>query len=74
MAVIVQSERWCEVPLPGGAEGNCTICDEAAITLCESCGKAVCDLHEIACSQCGRSYCATCEHACVVGQPLRKAA
>ena len=74
MTLIVQSERWCEVPLAGPEKGNCTQCHAAAITLCEACGTAVCDLHEVVCSQCGRSYCSGCEHACVAGPRFRKAA
>ncbi len=74
MTLIVQSERWCEMPLTPSDASNCKQCNEAAVIVCESCGSAVCDIHEIVCGQCGRSYCSRCQHACVSGQPLRKAA
>jgi hypothetical protein len=74
MTLNVQSERWCEMYLPGIDKSNCTRCHEAALTVCEACGSAVCDAHEVVCGQCGRSYCSQCEHACVAGQPRRKAA
>jgi len=74
MTLIVQSERWCEMFLSGAEKSNCTQCHQAAVTVCEGCGTAVCDLHEIICSRCGRGYCSQCEHACVSGQPLQRAA
>lgn len=74
MALIVESERWCEVTMANSPAGNCTLCHEAAVTICEACGTAVCDMHENVCYQCGRSYCSQCPHACLAGPPVRKAA
>lgn len=74
MTLLVQAERWCEMPLAAVEQGNCPQCHEAALTICEACGTAVCDAHEVICGQCGRSYCSRCEHACVAGQPWRQAA
>ena len=74
MSLIVQSERWCEVTLPGSKAGNRTLCHEAAITVCEACGAAVCDMHENMCNRCGRSYCPQCRHACLAGPGFMRAA
>jgi hypothetical protein len=74
MTLVVQSERLCEVPLRDVEQGNCSQCREAALTVCEACGVAVCDVHEVICGLCGRSYCSHCEHACVAGAQWRTAA
>ena len=74
MALIVYSERWCEVTLVASETGICASCQQAALTICEACGVAVCDLHEIMCGRCGRSYCRDCQHACVAGPALGKVA
>jgi hypothetical protein len=73
MTLVVQSERWCEAVITSKSD-SCTRCDGAAVTICEACGTAVCDAHEVVCGHCGRSYCSQCQHACVAGQPFRKAA
>jgi predicted sulfurtransferase len=75
MTLIVESERWCEVPLSVPSDnGDCTVCNEAALTLCQSCGMAICDEHEKLCQRCGQSYCSKCQHACVQNAVRRKAA
>lgn len=74
MALVVQAERWCEVPVPAVGNGKCQQCRQAALAICEGCGAAVCDAHELVCEQCGRTYCSRCEHACLAGKPLPKAA
>jgi len=63
MALVVDAERWCGSIAP--ATSNPPICcGDVAITLCDSCGVPLCEVHEIVCATCSASTCGNCQHAC----------
>ena len=60
MPLRVYAERWCECRL----DDNSDPCGDVAISLCEDCGTAVCESHELVCANCQAITCRECEHAC----------
>lgn len=65
MTVKVDAERWCECVIsPGSVRNQAVHCRDVAISLCESCGTALCESHEILCISCSSATCLNCEHAC----------
>jgi len=60
MPLRVDAERWCECRL----NDNSACCGDVAISLCEDCGTAVCESHELVCTNCEAITCRECEHAC----------
>ena len=60
MSLQVDAERWCECRL----NGNSDCCGDVAISICEGCGAAVCETHELVCANCEAITCRECEHAC----------
>ena len=65
MTLKIEAERWCEcVIAPGPVRARPLPCGEVAISLCEECGTALCQSHEILCSHCLGVTCLNCDHAC----------
>ncbi len=65
MTLSIDAERWCECVIGPGAIRNQSLrCGDIAISLCECCGVALCEAHEIVCSFCLCATCLKCDHAC----------
>jgi hypothetical protein len=65
MTLKVDAERWCECVIsPGSLKNRPVRCGDVAISVCESCGAALCESHEILCIRCSSATCLNCEHAC----------
>lgn len=66
MAPLIQAERWCEEVVQRSVTTLRAIrCGTAAVTLCASCDRAVCDAHESFCVRCKKSFCRRCDHTCL---------
>jgi hypothetical protein len=64
MTLIVNSERWCEAASEVESQDRGRCCGDVATSVCEVCGVALCDAHEICCLICFGVTCSTCDHAC----------
>jgi len=65
MTLSVDAERWCECVIGPGADRNQPLrCGDVAIELCEGCGIALCESHEIVCGRCTCVTCLNCNHVC----------
>lgn len=51
MTFSIDAERWCECVIGSGTVRNRPLrCGDIAISLCQSCGIALCESHETLCS------------------------
>jgi hypothetical protein len=65
MTLKIEAERWCDcVIAPGPVRDQALRCGEVAISLCDGCGTALCESHEILCSNCLGLTCLNCDHVC----------
>jgi predicted sulfurtransferase len=65
MTLKIEAERWCDcVIAPGPVRDQPLRCGEVALSLCDGCGTALCESHEILCSHCLGVTCLNCDHAC----------
>jgi hypothetical protein len=65
MTLSIDAERWCECVIGPGAVRNRPLrCGDVATSLCEGCGIALCESHEIFCDRCKRITCLKCDHDC----------
>ena len=61
----VESERWCESAIgPPASLDHFACCGAVATSLCEACGQALCERHEVLCPACYGVTCPTCDHVC----------
>ena len=61
----VDSERWCEsVISPPASLDWSACCADVATSLCEACGQALCETHEVLCPTCFGVTCPNCDHVC----------
>jgi hypothetical protein len=72
----VDSERWCESVIdPPASLDQFACCGDVATSVCEACGQALCETHEVLCPICYGVTCSTCDHVCrLTPQDHRKAA
>ena len=65
MALLIDSERWCEQAVGRSVTSLRTIrCGDVATHLCASCGRGLCESHEQFCKLCQRAFCSRCDHEC----------
>jgi hypothetical protein len=65
MTLSIDSERWWEWVIgPGSLRDLPVRCGDVAISLCEGCGVALCESHELRCGNCSRATCLNCAHVC----------
>ena len=65
MSLIIQAERWCDSVVARALTSQRAIkCSAAAVSLCDVCGRAVCDEHVCHCASCGKTFCPRCDHIC----------
>lgn len=65
MTLSIDSERWCEFVIVSGSIRNRLLrCGDVATSLCDGCGSALCQAHEILCTNCSCVSCLNCDHSC----------
>ncbi len=65
MTLTIHAERWCECEVASGSAGSpLPRCTDVAISLCQCCGLALCEAHEIICIRCSSPVCLNCDHVC----------
>jgi hypothetical protein len=69
MTLRVESERWCESAInPSNTFGH-SCCGDVATSVCEGCGLALCESHEVVCRSCLGVNCGNCMHTCRLTPP-----